>query len=176
MSLVRFFDGLRKKKTTQDRDAAVSMAAPGTLVYFDENLVTKLEKDHRILLRIFTKITEAYALEKYKLVSELMTQFRSIVYGHLLLENIKLYVYLRNVLRHDPHSFKIMREFQKEINEIGKLLDQFLDRYSNINWSKSVANKFGEELSIIGQALAVRIRREEEVLYPLYMPPSAYLG
>lgn len=187
MGLIKFFCGLGRRKhgTTSNftRELASKetrrrerLAAPGTRVYFDDDLIEKLKLEHQVLLRLFTRMSEAYQAEKYKAVSKLLEEFKGEIYSHFLLENVKLYIYLRNVLRQDAQNMKIMREFQREINQIGKALDQFLDRYIKVQWTEAKIMQFGDELDPIGHALVSRIRKEEDVLYPLYLPPDAYIG
>ncbi|MEJ2622265.1 MAG: hemerythrin domain-containing protein [Candidatus Thiodiazotropha sp.] len=171
---ILFSGGRSEKSNTSQNNKHKRLAAPGTRVYFDEDLIDQLKDEHQILLGLYSKISQAYKNKKYKRVSKLLGDFKHEVYSHFLLENIKLYIYLRNTLHHDHHSSKIMRFFQKEINQIGKVVDQFIDHYADVQWTNDEIARFEGDLRNIGNALVTRINREEKFLYPLYLPPDDY--
>ncbi|HET7775092.1 MAG TPA: hemerythrin domain-containing protein, partial [Azospira sp.] len=73
-------------------------------------------------------------------------------------------------LRQDVESFELMRGFRHEMDAIGKAVLAFLSKYKDIGTQANLAASFGGDLQQVGDVLVNRIRREEETLYPLYLP------
>jgi len=88
---------------------------------------------------------------------------------------VKLYVYLTKELAHDPENKEIILSFRREMMQIGKVVNQFVTRYDRPLWSLDMRQHFLPELLSIGEVLVERIQREENTLYPLYMPKENYL-
>lgn len=151
---------------------AVGATAPGTLIRHDPALVAALKQDHQLLLEIFGSIRNAAAAGDLRAVQKRLEHFRIVLQDHLLKENVRLYVYLEHLLRSDPTSHELMHGFRHEMDAIGKTVVGFLGRYKFIAGEPALAASFGAELDAIGQALAARIRREEDTLYPMYRPPA----
>jgi regulator of sigma D len=53
---------------------------------------------------------------------------------------------------------------------IAKVAMNFLKKYEAIGVDKELAGAFAKDFATIGQVLGARIQKEEQVLYPLYMP------
>jgi hemerythrin-like domain-containing protein len=104
----------------------------------------------------------------------MLQEFGSLLQGHLLKENIKLYVYLQHALANDPDNAALMQGFRKEMNGISRTVTRFLKHYGEENWDRQRQEKFGHDLQAIGEVLVKRIETEESVLYPLYMAPGSY--
>jgi disulfide oxidoreductase YuzD len=77
-------------------------------------------------------------------------------------------------LAHQPHAdasgSQTISDFRHEMDRIGRVVMAFLRKYSEANFTPETADAFRGELEEIGAALTDRIRREEEILYPLYRP------
>ncbi|MCK0510139.1 hemerythrin domain-containing protein [Aromatoleum buckelii] len=154
--------------------AAPSAAAmaPGTQIRHDPQLITTLKKDHQQLLGIFTAIVAARNAGNLSLAQTQLDRLRIGLMDHLLKENVRLYVYLEHFLKTDAVSHDLMHGFRHEMDDIGRAVVGFLDRYRQIGSHPELAAQFGSDLDAIGEALAARIRREEEILYPMYLPPN----
>jgi len=97
-----------------------------------------------------------------------LQQFKSLLIAHLLKEAIKLYIYLRQKLRDDESTYRLVTGYKSEMDGISRVAMAFVDEYSakpaeNIDFAL-----LGTRLKEIGQVLGDRIRREEAELYPLY--------
>lgn len=148
---------------------------PGTEIHYYPDFIDQLKSDHGELLILFEEINKAHQKDNIKVTTTKLDQFSSALREHLLLENSKLYIYLRHALENDPDNAAITQAFQQEMREIGKVLNNFMNNYSETQWSESEKELFSEQLAAIGDVLTKRIKTEEAVLYPLYKPPSSYL-
>ena len=167
----------RKKgaETNKEMEQAAPVPVSGTHLYYHANLIENLTDDHQTLLDLFGKISAAYEEKNFDVVSKNLNKFSGILRGHLLAENVKLYVYLQHVLANDDENSAIIRDFRKEMQSIGKAVNDFLHKYSIEDWGTKTKQSFGGDLAAIGEVLVKRIEMEERALYPLYMPPDAYL-
>ncbi len=86
------------------------------------------------------------------------------------MENSKFYAYLRRNLPQGSAELDTMNTFFDEMQEIGKVVTQFLRKYIYADYTPETLSAFGPELEAIGAALISRIDREEETLYKLYAP------
>ena len=133
-------------------------------------IIDLFKHDHRELLRVFAGIKAAIAAQDLPRCAELLEDFRHTLHGHLLSENVRLYIYLEHALASDPTSHELMHSFRHEMDDIGKAVVAFLERYRYLAEHPELLPQFAHELDGIGKVLVERIKREEETLYPLYMP------
>lgn len=145
--------------------------APGTRIAHHPELIAQLEQDHRDLLRIYSGLRRASDAGRLQEAGERLDAFRHALQGHLLKENVKLYVYLEHTLAADATSHELMHAFRHEMDRIGKAVVSFLDRYRELAGHPEWQDDFARELDGIGKVLVDRMRNEESNLYPLYGPP-----
>ena len=148
---------------------AVSGAvAPGTAIHFHPELVGKLQQDHIALLRLYTQTQTSARCGDVVQAAHHLEEFRILLQGHLMTENVRLYVYLEHTLDKDASSHQLIRSFRHEMGDIGKAVEVFLHDYRDLTQHPEFTQQFSEAFEGIGKVLAERIRREEETLYPLY--------
>lgn len=150
--------------------ASPNQAAPGTRIGYNGSLIHRLHSDHRAISALFLEIRAAANARQFGKAAELMPRFRSALQDHLLTENVRLYVYLAHLLEADPDNRALVREFQREMHAIGRQVVDFLTRYAHLGEDSTLASSFLADLEQVGKVLQDRIRREEEILYPLYVP------
>jgi len=169
----RFFGFMKpsnKQESTQEKEVI-----PGTTLTYDKTLVIQLHNDHKALLVLYSKIGKYLEKEDYPNIQSHLAQFATLLRTHLLLENLKLYVYLTKALAHDAENLELMIGMRKEMGHIGRTVNQFLTRYTEtLPWTPEKTQSFAGEFKHIGKILVERISREEQRLYTLYMPPSSY--
>jgi len=171
------FEFLKKlfEENPHERDEVVSgMTAPDTRIHYHDQLINELVDEHHRLLSLFGRIAHAAETSEHEQLPDMLHEFALELRSHLLKENIKLYVYLQHALADDPESRELMRGFRSEMNEIGKTVNQFLNRYGGDGWNDESKQSFATDVEAMGKVLAKRIETEEKMLYPLYMPPEAY--
>ena len=161
--------GNNEKSETQTK-----ISLPGTEIYYHPHLVDDLLSDHIELLKMFGKIDAAHKKGDAKLTIQTLNDFTESLRSHLIIENTKLYIYLRHSLQEMPNEAKLAQSFQHEMRGIGKALNEFVTAFASDSWSKKESKAFGEQLSAIGEILVQRIETEEESLYPLYNEPNHF--
>ena len=157
-----------KGKDKSDQSSGESTPSTGTGIGYDPSLISKLKGDHQELLKLYGNVNAAFTSGDFPSVIRELDKFRVALHAHLLLENVKFYIYLRHSLAEDPTSYELANGFKKEMDGIGKAVMAFLTKYQSIGVDKDLANTFGAELAGIGKVLVDRINREEGTLYPLY--------
>lgn len=144
-------------------------SAPGTDIHYDPQLIEKLKGDHQDLLALYGEIKSAFDAQDYDAVSRRLNEFRSGLQAHLLTENVRLYIYLSHMFKTDDTNFELIRGFRKEMDGIAKTAMDFLKKYDSIGVDADLAPSFAKDFATIGEVLGARIKKEESVLYPLYM-------
>ncbi len=166
--------GLFRKKSENNTPATPAQqeahTAPGTEIRFAPDLINSLQDDHQTLLRLYGEIDKAFKEKRYAEVSSMLENFKSGLNAHLLTENVRLYIYLDRSLAHDPASSDLIRSFRKEMDDIARVALGFLKKYETIGVDEDLASHFATDFATIGKVLVERIQKEENTLYPLYMP------
>lgn len=150
--------------------AATGQSAPGTSIHYNPDLVAQLKAEHQALLTTYGRVKQSYETGAIAETSAHLEHFRSQLMAHLLKENVCFYIYLEHALAADPSSQALVHQFRHEMNGIGKAVMAFLDKYRQIAVDTSLAGSFGADLASIGSVLVQRVRNEEDMLYPLYLP------
>ncbi|MBI5899305.1 MAG: hemerythrin domain-containing protein [Rhodocyclales bacterium] len=176
------FDLLFGKKKTADAGSPQApmpsartppgTSAPGTTIGHDAGLIASLKADHQRLLAGFQSIAASSLAGNLASVQQQLGQFQTLLMDHLLKENVRLYVYLEHVLKDDPVSHEMMHGFRHEMDAIGRVVVGFLGKYKAIGSHPELAAEFSTDLKAIGEALVARIKREEDILYPMYSSPA----
>lgn len=161
-------DFLFSKKDDVQPQAPAKPAAPA--VEFDPAFITTLKDEHEALVQRFVGVKNAYLAHDFARVKEGLQEFQTALNLHLAVENAKFYAYLRRHLPPGSAELQTMNSFFDEMQEIGKVVTQFLRKYISADYTAEVQAAFGQELEGIGAALLSRISREEKTLYTLYAP------
>lgn len=169
--------GLFKKQEKKKAAPAtpVMSQASNKGISYDQSLIDQFEAEHQSLISLFGKIKTSAESQDFKGVQKYLKKFTSVLRGHLLTENVKLYVYLSKALANDIENKEIMMTFRQEMMQIGRVVNQFVTRYEQTIWDNDMKANFLDELLAIGDVLVRRIEQEESVLYPLYMPEDHYI-
>ncbi|MDR2186609.1 MAG: hemerythrin domain-containing protein [Azonexus sp.] len=142
--------------------------APGTHIRYDPELTKQLSKEHRALFELLDKINHAVEWRDMVTASRRLEAFRTAFQSHLLTENVRLYVYLERLFADDPASHSLIRDFHREMDELGRTVLKFFTKYEGLAKQPELAASFSRDLAAAGKALTNRIEREEKMLYPLY--------
>ena len=174
MWFIDFLFGKKKNPAPPQPDQATSAhgaQAPGTQIAYSPELIGQLKGDRQRLLELFRNISDSFASGDLAAAARLLGEFRSGILSHLLTENVRFYIYLEHTLKHgNPEKFDLAHHFRHEMDSIGKAVLAFLNKYQGLDKQPELAASFGQDLENLGTILAERIRREEETLYPLYLP------
>ncbi len=142
--------------------------APGTRIGYDPLLIKRLRSDHQRMLGIFTEAQSLLSVRDYGGVKRKLGELRVVLQDHLMIANVKFYVYVARQLSSDPAKSAIIGEHRREMLSNSRLIMDFLRTYSVARLDDGFADIFQAEFLAIGAALVQRIEREETGLYPLY--------
>lgn len=150
------------------------LMSPETSIAYKATLVPELIREHRELLRVFQTLMAAHEAKLHDESILRMKTFATLLRAHLLKENLHLYVYLKHALQHDSELTELMNAMRAEMGAIGKVLNQFVTKYTTSPWDSETREQLGTELTGIASVLQKRIAQEESTLYTMYLPPSSY--
>ncbi|MGE0333139.1 MAG: hemerythrin domain-containing protein [Ramlibacter sp.] len=137
---------------------------------YDPVLIPSLVSDHVALLTLVRRAATAAALGDAPSARQALRKFHSLLTDHLLIENTRLYLYIRSA----PHAkasgqAQLSRAYQVEMNQIARTAALFVEQYT-ANDRAVLGPAFMVDQDSIRQTLAARFAREEGALYPLYVP------
>ena len=164
-----------EKEQAEKEEAKKKTSAAGTNIKYDPNLIAELKADHGLLIDLFKGLVITTEKRNEQMLTEQLHEFGNKLRGHLLKENVRFYVYLRASLQADESSMSIMHDFAHEMQQIGRAVTDFLNKYTSIpHWDESHWTVFEHDLNAVGKVLVQRIESEEGSLYTLYLPPNEY--
>lgn len=138
--------------------------------HYQPELIAQLKAEHQHLLQLVADIKAGCEVANYAEVFDKLTELRTSLEAHLLIENAGLYLYLQHSLADDDTCAEVMRRFHSEMDAIGIAAMEFLNKYQAIGINSDLAPTFSQEFALISRILKNRIRNEELILYPLYLP------
>ena len=157
-----------------ERPSEKAVASQEVSIAYKPALVDELKVEHRELLHLFKLLVAAHQRGDQDAAVANLKRFTYALRAHLLKENLHLYVYLKHALTVDQESSVLMASMRVEMGKIGRVLNDFVTRYTSAPWDFEMRQDLGAELNKIAEVLSVRIQQEEDVLYPMYMHPTKY--
>lgn len=171
-----FFDRFTKKApepTRADRRAAevrehVEERRQGGSIHFDPELIGKLKGDHQELFRIYGDLVAAKDKGDFESMPQLLKDFKFVLQTHLMVENVRFYVYLQQQFSADTDITAFIADVRKEMDGIARAAVRFVNTYSVPNYTPELKTAFAGDLGAIGNVLTKRVSMEESRLYTLY--------
>jgi len=166
MGFLRKLLGLEKKEEASGRKG---ISIEETFEY-EEDLIDQFKDDHLELFEIFAQIKETYEENpefSHKLV-DLLDEFKTGLEMHILVEDKKLYTYLRKKYGGDELHEAMLNDLQRNMTKIAKSVIFFVKKYSNRENFERNKDKFLKDLGEVGDTLTKRTSMEERKLYPMY--------
>lgn len=165
---------LTRKPVTQDKSAdrhpIAAVTAPiqshsHTGPNYNPDLIAGYLADHRHILDLFSKVKDAAEQKQWETVSTRLMEFQGAFNEHRANESVRLYMYL---LGEDADDVEQMKQFSKEMHDIGKTVALFLHDQHDIAQSLVKQSTFPASWMGIGHVLGKRVSSEEKTLYPMY--------
>lgn len=125
-------------------------------------LIQELKEQHLHLLSILqlAKINGFATLE----TRELLRSARTTLLDHLRKEDLELYPVLHTAAKKNPAVKETMDTFARDMAETSKVAIGFFKKWDQGGTDHDLSKEFG----LLQAKLVSRIRREEEILFPLY--------
>jgi len=165
-----FFSSLFSFGGNQDKKPKPPEPRQESGIRYDVELVPSLKHDHQQLLSIYGEISKAAEASQFDLVQSGLHELKHSLQTHLVVENVRFYVYLQQHLAGDQNASALIADLRKEMDGIARVAVQFVNRYETAQFTPELATTFRKELAGIGEVLVKRISTEESRLYTLYMP------
>jgi len=148
--------------------AAVGSAAPvGTMPYC-AGLIEELVADHAALRALEARIRRAFLRNDLTRVAKRLREFGTLLRGHILKENVRLYAFLQRIIEDDA-EIETIKHFRREMNGLSQSLLAFFKQYESIDQlPPEQAAGFLADLDALSWVVHDRMQREERQLYPLY--------
>lgn len=125
-------------------------------------LIQELKEQHLHLLSILqlAKINGFATLE----TRELLRSARTTLLDHLRKEDLELYPVLHTAAKKNPAVKETLDTFARDMAETSKVAIGFFKKWDQGGTDHDLSKEFG----LLQAKLVSRIRREEEILFPLY--------
>jgi hypothetical protein len=150
--------------------ALLSPVAPASAgIPFNPTLIDKLKGDHQELFAIYTRLHESATSARFAKITEDIIVLRRVFNGHILLENVRFYVYLERLLKNHPEEKNYVHSLRKDMNGIANAVSTFCEKWITSPVTNLTQSAFTAELQGIGGALTSRVQLEETTLYTLYV-------
>lgn len=137
-------------------------------IQYDHALVGSLMKDHAELKDLYVHIGRLLNGKKYEDIPQALRRFKTRLQSHIMVENVRFYVYLEQSLDQDRENLDTMRDFRHEMGDIARAVVKFIKKYAESGITLSTHSQFEKDYNDIGNVLTQRIDSEENDLYPLY--------
>lgn len=153
-----------------DATAAAPSILPadaGVLPYYPD-LIEELLAEHEAVNALEQRLRRAFMRQDWPRVAKRLQELGTLLRGHILKENVRLYAYLQQVTENEA-DIETMKHFRRGAKALSQSLLAFFERYQSIDQLPSEqAAAFLTDLDAISQAVHARMQSEEEQLYPLY--------
>lgn len=167
--MFNFFKNKNRSQALEPTPTAKG-AANNANIRYEPTLIPNLKKDHKKMSSIYVEIENAYHAGKAADIRRFLIEFKDLLTGHILKENISLYAYMKYNLKNDPINYELMQSMQKEMGDIGRVVYRFLDKSTKSTAVYDV--EFKREFDQIVNALVRRMQNEENQLYSIYTEPT----
>ncbi len=139
-------------------------------VKYDPQLVSRLKADHARLLGLLVGARAAVESDVPGQFVILLRELRLEMQGHLLVENVRFYSYLRQVADEgiDGEVMRLAPRLKHEMSGYVRSVNRFVDRYVTMKMDARAIELFRVEIDALSELLARRFEVEETQLYPSY--------
>lgn len=140
-------------------------------IRYDPRLVDSLKDDHHTLFRIYSDLVRARDCDEFEAIGLLLYDFKYALQTHLMVENVRFYVYLQQQYSIDRDTSAFIAELRRDMDSIAHTAVKFVNTYASFTeFTPQMKSEFSANLAAIGDVLTKRVALEESRLYTLYQP------
>lgn len=161
----RLFGKTKNKKLIEEKQ---QQKTSGANISHHEGLMEEYLDDHKELVALITSVGKAAKSGHFTEVQNKLAEFKTVLEGHLLNENVRLYAYLEQQFRNQPENLQLVKDFRKEMRGIASAVTKFIKYWREAGVTAATSDAFMQEYQTIVNVLGKRINAEEKHLYPLY--------
>ncbi|HEU0278155.1 MAG TPA: hemerythrin domain-containing protein [Rhodanobacteraceae bacterium] len=148
--------------------------APGTEIRYAPGLIAHFQDTHKELAALIAQLHDTASAGRYGEAEKALHELKSVLYAHLLEENVRLYTYLSYCVKDDADGAELMSDMRLEMGRIGRDVTRFIRAYAETGIGAGNVASFLQQLGGITAKLHDRLQREESSLYTLYQPPAHF--
>lgn|SRR4030067_2073730 len=127
-------------------------------------LIDELKKEHSVLVSMLNKVTGFGTNSKERF--DILFSAKTGLLAHVNKEDAGLYPILRKTAEKDENLKMMLDMFANDMNTVSKAAFGFFDKYSHGNSGSEL--DFAVDFGRLWGLLELRIRKEENILYPEY--------
>jgi len=132
--------------------------------YYQDELISKLHKEHEKLFDIVGKMDEAIENKNIRKLKKLINSFKQELELHVLYEDTNLYEHLYLRYHYYPDVREEIQKKHNDIKDIAVVVVDFIATHKNL----ASIEEFQKDFNIIKDVLVKRVSFEEEILYEIY--------
>lgn len=141
-----------------------------SLPAYDFSLIERLKSNQKEVLSLYELALQRAQERKYDAFSEMFGVFTTASTNHFQKVDEELYGYLKSFISLKSQvEEKVFNQFVSEMKNISLTISSIINQSPNIPVKDSTVDGFIQEFSYVGEILKDRIKREEKIIYPLYM-------
>jgi len=140
---------------------------------YDPDLVSALCIEHRSLVMLLVKASNAAQHQRYEDIREILGEFKADLRDHLKREGAELNPYLSAHLKGED-SRDALKDMRNNSLHIERAVEGLLKHYSQYPVNEKTVLRFEMELSGVIEEFSERLEREESSFYTLYLPRDSY--
>ena len=144
--------------------------APGTGIRYSPSLVEELKADHQQFFELHRALVAALHHGRVEEIPVLLQKFDGLLTAHLLTEQVRLYAYMDAYFSGDAQTRGMLRDYRMEMDRIGTSVRRMIKKYKLLAADRSLLQAIEQDMEELRLVLDERMSREEQTLYPLYMP------
>jgi len=157
-----------KSNIKPEKNTSHSQENVDRTIKFHPDLVEKLTGDHQAIVALYSEMVELVQIRQYHSLSLKVSEFKTALQSHVIVENVQFYTYLENKLSDDPTNLEFIKDVRKEMNGIAHAVVRFAKQYEKVTFTDQLRETFIKDLDDIGTVLTKRVAMEESQLYTLY--------
>ncbi len=137
-------------------------------IRYDPQLIGKLKDDHQTLFRIYGELVQAKDSDDFSRVSQLLGDFKLALQTHVMVENVRFYVYLQQQIAADAETSAFVAEVRKQMDGIARAAVKFANTYAIADaYTPEQKKGFCTDLAAIGHVFTKRVSMGGSPLYTL---------
>jgi hemerythrin-like domain-containing protein len=157
-------------KIKRKKDGKIEESEIEKELNYNEKLIEDFKNDHAELLGFFPQVEESFNTDRnaHKKITDLLNDFKVALEIHVMVEDNKLYTFLKEKYGTDETHKAFVEDIQSEMTNITKEAIFFNRKYTNRQSYDNNIDNFLKDLGNIKDMLVKRFKMEEDRLYSLY--------
>lgn len=165
-----------KRKSPEPEAKVISPRIPKTLppktskligdVKYNPKLVGQLSNEMKRIIETYAEILHLLNSKYFAKIPPKLRQLTADLKAHIFKEELELYSYLEKIFSSNPQTLEDINKIKQEIDHIAEQIVNLMNHYEELDQNN--AQTFKTEFELVGELLATRFHKKEEILYTMY--------